>query len=111
MPDTRRSENPRSEPVHQKDQKSLTPLDASLLTLVIWSPYFGVFAVAAAGVLCAFPAWWTHYLDSVSAAGPVQIPFSLLLLELNGYCVNAVLLHVNAADVLVRRGIDGDDSR
>jgi hypothetical protein len=24
---------------------------------VIWSPYFGVFAVAAAGVLCAFSAW------------------------------------------------------
>ena len=34
---------------------------------VIWSPNLGVFAVSAAGVLCAFPAWWTHYLDSVSA--------------------------------------------
>ena len=78
---------------------------------VIWSPYFGVFAVAAAGVLCAFSAWWTHYLDSVSAAGPVQTALSLLLLELSGYCVNAIQLHVNAADLLVRRGIDRDDSR
>jgi len=52
-----------------------------------------------------FPAWWTHYLNSVSAARPVQIPLSLLFLELSGYCVNAIQLHVNAADVLVRRGI------
>jgi len=36
---------------------------------------------------------------------------SLLLLELNGYCVNAIQLHVNAADVLVRPGIDRDGSR
>ena len=33
---------------------------------------------------------------------------SLLFLELSGYCVNAIQLHVNAADVLVTRGIDGD---
>jgi hypothetical protein len=36
---------------------------------------------------------------------------SLLLLELSGYCVSAVWLHVNAADVLVRRGVDRDGSR
>ena len=70
------------------------------------SPNLGVFAVSAAGVLCAFPAWWTRYLDSVSAAGPVQVPLSLLFLELSGYCVSIVQLHVNAADVLVRRGVD-----
>jgi hypothetical protein len=58
-----------------------------------------------------FLAWWTHYLNSVSAAGLVQILLSLLFLELSGYCVNAVQLHVNAADVLVRRGVDGDDYR
>jgi len=58
-----------------------------------------------------FPVWWTHYLDSVSAAGPVRIPFSLLFLELTGYCVNAVQLHVHAADVLVRCGVDRDDLR
>jgi hypothetical protein len=45
---------------------------------VIPSLDLGVFAVAAAGVLCAFSAWWTHYLNSVSAAGLVQIPLSLL---------------------------------
>ena len=33
---------------------------------------------------------------------------SLLFLELSNYCVNTVQLYVNAADVLVRRGIDGD---
>jgi alpha-ketoglutarate-dependent taurine dioxygenase len=42
---------------------------------------------------------------------PVQIPLSLPSLELSGYCLNAVQLHVNAADVLVRRGIDGDGFR
>jgi hypothetical protein len=36
---------------------------------------------------------------------------SLLFLELNGYCVNAVRLHVYAADVLVRLGVDRDDFR
>src|SRR5712692_11860126 len=57
---------------------------------VISSPHLGVFAVAAAGVLCAFPARWTHYLNSVSAAGPVPTPLSLPFLELNSYRVNAV---------------------
>ena len=78
-----------------------------------WLPQarIGVFAVSAAGVLYAFPAWWTHYLNSVSAEGLAQIPLSLLLLELSGYCVNAVRLHVNAAEVLVRRGIDRYGSR
>jgi hypothetical protein len=61
--------------------------------------------------LCAFPAWRTHYLHSVSAAGPMQTSLSLLLLELSSYCVNAVRLHVNAADALVRCGVDRDDSR
>ena len=78
---------------------------------VIWSPNLGVFAVSAAGVLCAFPAWRTRYLDSVSAARLAQIPFSLLFLELRGYSVNTVQRHVNAADVLVRCGVDRDGSR
>ena len=76
-----------------------------------WSLNLGVFAVSAAGVLCAFPAWWTRYLDSVFAADLAQIPFSLLFLELSGYGVNAVQRHVNAADVLLRRGVDRDGSR
>jgi len=58
-----------------------------------------------------FPAWWTHYLNSVSAADSTQIPFSPLSLELSGYCVNAVQLHVNAVDVVVRCGIHGQGSR
>ena len=58
-----------------------------------------------------FPTWWMRYLDSVSAAGLVRLPLSLLFLELSGYYVNAVQLHVNAADVLVRLGVDRDGSR
>jgi hypothetical protein len=84
---------------------------APLPAVVISSPDFGVFAVAAAGVLYAFPAWWMHYLNSVSAAGPIRIPLSMLFLELRDYCVNTVKLHVNAADVLVRCGIDRDGFR
>jgi hypothetical protein len=71
----------------------------------------GVLAVVAAGVLCAFAAWWTRYLNSVSAADPVQIPLLLLFLELGGYYVNAIQLHVHAADVLVRCGIHREDFR
>jgi len=56
----------------------------------IWSPNLGVFAVAVAGVLCAFPASWTRYLDSVSAVGLVRSPCRCCFLELSGYCVNAV---------------------
>ena len=56
-------------------------------------------------------AWRTRYLDSVSAVRLARILFSLLFLELTGYGVNAVQLHVNAADALVRRGVDRDDSR
>jgi hypothetical protein len=52
-----------------------------------------------------------HYLNSVSAADPAQIPSLLPFLELSGYWLNAVQLHINAADVLVGRGIDGDDFR
>ena len=58
-----------------------------------------------------FPAWWTRYLNSVSAVDPVQIPLSLLFLELSGYYVNAVQLHVHAADVLVRCGIHREGFR
>jgi hypothetical protein len=52
-----------------------------------------------------------RYLDSVSAARLAQVLLSLLFLELSGYYVNTVQLHVNAADVLVRHGIDRDGSR
>jgi len=58
-----------------------------------------------------FAASWTHYLNNISAAGPVKIPLSLLFLELSGYYVNAVQLHVHAADVLVRCGIHREGFR
>ena len=78
---------------------------------VIWSPNLGVFAVAAAVFCVLFPAWWTHYLYSVFAAEPVQVLLSLLFLELSDYYVNAVQLHVNAADTLVSPGVYREDSR
>ena len=53
-----------------------------------------------------FAACWTHYLNTVSAPELEQIPLLLLFLELIGDCVNAIRLHVYAADVLVRRGVD-----
>ena len=83
---------------------------AAHVAAVIWSPYLGVFALAAGRFVC-FSAWWAHYLDSVSAAELSIIPLSLLFLELSGYHVNAVQLHVTAAGALVRRGVDRDDSR
>jgi hypothetical protein len=63
-------------------------------------------------VFCVlFPACWAHYLDSVAAASPPQVSSSLLFFELGGYRLNAVQLHVTAADILVRRGVDTGDSR
>ena len=85
--------------------------DSAHRPAVISSPDSGVLAVTAAGVLCAFPACWMHYLNSVSAAIPAHTSLSLLFLELIGYCINAVQLHVYAADVLVRCGVDRDDFR
>jgi putative Mg2+ transporter-C (MgtC) family protein len=38
-------------------------------------------------------------------------PLVVAVLKLSGYCVSAAWLHVNAADVLVRRGVDRDGSR
>jgi hypothetical protein len=74
-------------------------------------PFFRVLAVAAGGVLWAFAASWTHYLNNVFAAYALQISLSLLFFEFSGYCVNAVQLHVYAADVLVRRGVDREGFR
>ena len=59
----------------------------------------------------AFAAGRTRYLDSVSAVRLARISLSLLLFELSGYSVSAIQLHVHAADVLVRLGVDGDGSR
>jgi hypothetical protein len=73
---------------------------------VISSPDLGVFAVAAAGGLCAFPCAVDALPEQCLRRRPVQVPLSLLLLELIGHYVNAVQVHVNAADVLVRRGVD-----
>jgi hypothetical protein len=47
-----------------------------------------------------FPTEWTHYLDSVFAAGLVRIPLLLPLLEICGRVGDASRGHVNAADHL-----------
>ena len=56
-------------------------------------------------------AWWTHYLDTVFAAELIRSSLLMLFLELSGYCVNAMLRNVYAADVVVRWGVDRDDFR
>ena len=77
----------------------------------IWSPNLSVFAVAAAGVLCAFACVVDALPAQCLRRRLVQVPLSLLFLELNGYRVNAVRRHVYAVDVLVRLGVDRDDFR
>src|SRR5882762_5227792 len=47
----------------------------------IWSPNLGVFAVSAAGVLCAFPAWWTRYLDKCLRRTPGTNPLVAAVLR------------------------------
>jgi hypothetical protein len=42
---------------------------------------------------------------------PRAYPLVAAVFRTNGYCVSAVRLHVNAADLLVRRGMDSDGSR
>jgi hypothetical protein len=61
--------------------------------------------------LWLFAASWRRYLNTVSAAGHVQFLLSLRFFDFNGYCVNAVQLHVAAADVLVRCGDDREGFR
>ena len=78
---------------------------------VISSPDLGVLAVAAAGVLCAFPCVVDAVPEQCLRRRPVRTSLSLLFLELSGYGVSAVRLHVYAADVLVRLGVDREDSR
>jgi hypothetical protein len=77
----------------------------------IWSPNLGVLAVAAAGVLCVFCCLVDALPGQCLRRRPVHTPFSLLFLELNGCCLNAVRLHVYAADVLVTLGVDRDGFR
>jgi len=62
-------------------------------------------------VLCAF-CWVLDTLPGQCLRRrPRANPLSLMLFELSGYYVNTVQLHVHAADVLVRRGLDRDGSR
>ena len=74
-------------------------------------PEFGCLRCKRRGCLYAFAAWRTRYLDSVSAVRLARTPFSLLFLELSSYYLNVVQRHVYAEDVLVRCGVDRDDSR
>jgi hypothetical protein len=54
----------RRDPMRRYERARRGADGTTLKTAVNWSPNLGVFAVRAAGVLCAFPAWWTRYLDS-----------------------------------------------
>jgi len=75
-------------------------------------PQFGCLRCSRRGCfVCFFLHGGMHYLNSVLAVDQVQTALSLLLLELSGYCVNAVRRHVYAADVLVRCGVDKEGFR
>ena len=74
-------------------------------------PGFGCFAVAAEGGLCAFCRLVDALSEQCLRRKPGVNPFSLLFLEPSRYFVNAVKLHVTAADVLVKRGVDGEGFR
>jgi hypothetical protein len=82
---------------------------ARVAAVVISSPDLCVFAVAAAGVLCAFAC----VVDALPEqclrrrAGTNPLDMSLRFLKLIDCCMNVVRLHVNAADVLVRCSVDG----
>jgi hypothetical protein len=85
---------------------------AATRTADISSPYLGVFAVAAARVLlCAFFCVVDTLPEQDLRRRPDANPLSLAILELSGYCVNVVHLHVNAADALVRPGVDRNGFR
>jgi hypothetical protein len=47
----------------------------------------------------------------MSPPQPSHKALSLLFFEFSGYYLNAVQLHVNAADVLVRRGVHREGFR
>ena len=49
--------------------------------------------------------------ETVGTGCPVQNLLSLLFFEFSGYYVSAVRLHIYAADVLVRRGVDREGFR
>jgi hypothetical protein len=91
--------------------RSTPPEHTARVTAVISSPDLGVVAVAAAGVLCAFSCAVNALPEQCLAAESARIPSSLMFLELGGYYVNAVRLHVYAAGALVRRGADRGDLR
>jgi hypothetical protein len=78
---------------------------------VISSPNLGVLAVAAAGVLCAFCCLVDALPGQCLRRKPRAYPLVAAVFRTNGYCMNAVQLHVYAADLLVRPGMDRDGSR
>src|ERR1700693_2034968 len=66
-------------------QVTKLPAPAAHVAAVISSPNLGVLAVAAAGVLCAFRCVVDTLPEQCIRRRPVQIPLSLLFLELSGY--------------------------
>ena len=78
---------------------------------VISSPDLGVFAVAPAGVLCAFSGVVDALPEQCLRRRPGTKLLSLRFLELSEHGASAVRLHVYAADVLVRPGVDREGFR
>ena len=57
------------------------PALSARVAAVISTPRLGVYDVAEAGILSAFSASWTSYLNNVANADAPQIPFSLRFFE------------------------------
>ena len=87
------------------------PGECAHVAAVISTPDLGVFAVAAGGVSCAFCCVVDALSEHCLRRRARTTPLVAAVLELSGYYVNAVQLHVHAADVLVRCGVDGEGFR
>jgi hypothetical protein len=63
------------------------------------------------GVLCAFCCLVDRLPGQCLRRRPSAYSLVAAVFRTNGYCVNGVQLHVNAADLVVSRGMDRDGSR
>ena len=85
-------------------------LSSRALTRRYLKPRFARLRCSRRGCLCAFSCVVDALPEQCLRRRYGANPLVAAVLELSGYRVNAALLHVNAADILVRRGIDGTAS-
>jgi len=93
--------------VHQED---LWQLCRDELTGYL-QPGFGCLRCRRRGCFVCFFCLVDALPEQCLRRRPGTDPFVAAVLELNGYRVEAFRLHVYAADVLVKRGVDGEGFR